>query len=126
MTRVKSCIAAVFRSSDSFEPGARPRGDRSVELTFVEAPFWFLEHEVGTAGRKFPRGLRWIVGVPFRLATRRIADQAHNTVGCDDVGVGAYQRGIGFEFLENVGFGVTRIENDHDPVVWAHKLARAR
>src|SRR6476660_6647927 len=109
MTRVKSCITAPRGSSDSLEPGTRPSGDRSIELTFIEPPFWFLENEVRMPGRKLARGLRGIVGHPFRLAARRIVHQAHDTVGGDNVGAGGDQGCVGLKLLGDVGLGVARI-----------------
>jgi hypothetical protein len=38
--------------------------------------------------------------------------KSHDTVGGDDVRPGTYQRRIGLELLENVGLGVTRIQDD--------------
>src|SRR3954447_14791345 len=109
MTRVKSCIKAPRGSSDTLEPGARPSCDRSIELTFIEPPFWFLENEVWMPGRKLARGLRGIVRDPFRLAARRIVDHAHDTVGGDDVGAMGDQGRVGLKFLGDVGLGVARI-----------------
>src|SRR6266545_3203242 len=111
MTRVKSCITASPRSSDSFEPGTWPSRNRSVELTLIESPFRFLENELGVPRRKFACGLRGIVGTPFRLSTRRIMHQPHDPVRCDDIRAGTYQRRIGLEFLHDVSLGMTRIQN---------------
>src|SRR6476620_8565412 len=119
MTRVKSCIATLPCSSDSSEPGAGPSRDRSVEFTFIEPPFWFLEHEVRTPGGKFPRGLRRIVGGPFRLAPRRIMHESHDSAGGDDIRARADQGRVGLQFLGDMGLGVARIEDHHDLVARA-------
>src|SRR3954471_4217472 len=105
MTRVKSCITAPRGSSDTLEPGARPGCDRSIELTFIEPPFWFLENEVRMPGCKLARGLCGIIGNPFRLTARCIVHQAHDTVGGDDVGAGGDQGRVGLKLLGDVSLG---------------------
>ena len=106
----------MSRSSNPFEPSARPSGDGSVELTFVEPPFWFLENEFGVPSDELVRGLGGIVGDPFRLAARRIVHEPHDAVGGDDIGTGADQGRVGLELLGDVNLGVARIEDDQDLV----------
>src|SRR6266508_3564924 len=100
--RVKSRIHATSRSEHSLEPGARPSGDGSVKSAFVEPPFWFLENEFGVPGGKVLRGLRGIVGDPFRLAARRVVHEPQDAVRGHYIGPRADQWRVGLEFLGDV------------------------
>ena len=79
----------------------------------------------GMPSRKLARGLRWVVGDPFRPAARRIVHEPHDTVGRDDIGTGGDQGRVGLKLLGDMSLGVIGIQNDQDLVAGPKESAGA-
>jgi hypothetical protein len=124
MTRVKLRI-------DALVPGHEFRFSQALgQAVIVRSSPLSLNRQLGSSNEfrmmcgKFDRGLRRVVGDPFGAAARCVVDEAHDAVGGNEVGVRRNEGRIGLELCCDVRLGVTRVENDHDPIAWANACAR--